>query len=124
MNGDALVEDPGLMSLLYRWRDYSGPLDEPREWVASQIRTDEGSAHMAARIMSQGTRYSAGDRVSTPHNHFNKEMIEDFIGINVAKARFDVMDPAGFREREDAFRMLARSLEIWLGLRARDPHDF
>ncbi|OBR47798.1 NTPase [Paraburkholderia tropica] len=124
LNGDALLEDSGLMSLLYRWRDYAGLPDEPREWVALQIRTDEGFARMAARMMSRGTRYSAGDRVSTPHNHFNRETIEDFIGIGVAKARCDAIDFAGFPEQEEALRTLARSLDIWLGLSARDPHDF
>jgi hypothetical protein len=123
-NGDALVAEPDLMPLLYRWSDYAGSLDEPREWMVETIRTDEGFPSMATRMMSRGTSHSWGDRVSTPRNTFNRETIDDFIGINVAKARCDAIDPAEFSEDEEALRTLQRSLEKWLGLKERDPFDF
>lgn len=123
-DGDALIAEPDLMSLLYRWRDYAGSLDEPREWMAEAIRTDRGFASMASRMMSRGTSHSLGDRVSTPHNTFNKETIDDFIGIDVAKTRCDAINLAEFPEHEEALRTLHRSLDVWLGLRVREPFDF
>ena len=118
-DGDALIVEPDLVALLYRWRDYSGSLDEAREWMAEAIRTDEGFANIATRMMSRGTSHSWGDRVSTPHNSFNREMIADFIGIDVAKARCDAIEPVEFPEHEEALRTLNRSLDVWLGLRER-----
>ncbi|MGA3771457.1 NTPase [Ralstonia solanacearum] len=123
-DGNALITEPDLMLLLYRWREYAGSLDEPREWMMQAIRTDEGFASMVTRMMSRGTRHSAGDRVSTPHNTFSRETINDFIGIDVAKARCDAINPAEFPEHEEALRTLHSSLEMWLGLRKRDPFDF
>lgn len=122
-DGDALVGESDLMSLLYRWRDYAGSLDEPREWMVEAIRTAEGFASMATRMMSRGTSHSWGDRVATPHNSFNRATIEDFIGIDVAKARCDAIDPAQFPEHEEALRTLQSSLELWLGLREGDPFN-
>jgi hypothetical protein len=123
-DSDALVAEPDLMPLLYRWRDYAGSLDEPRAWMVEATRTDEGFASMVTRMMSRGTSHSWGDRVSTPRNTFNRETIDDFIGINVAKARCDAIDPSEFSEDEEALRTLQRSLEKWLGLKERDPFDF
>lgn len=123
-DGDALITEPNLMSLLYRWRDYAGSLDEPREWMAEAIRSDGGFASMATHMMSRGTSHSWGDRVSTPHNHFNKETIDDFIGISVAKARCDSINPTAFPDHEEALRTLHSSLEMWLGLKERGPFDF
>ncbi|WP_224043894.1 KAP family P-loop NTPase fold protein [Paraburkholderia unamae] len=118
-----LMAEPDLLSLLYRWRDYAGSLDEPRAWMRGAIRTDEGFASMATRMISRGTSHSLGDRVSTPHNTFNRETIDNFIGIDVAKARCDAIDPAEFPEHEEALRTLHKFLERWLGLKERDPFD-
>jgi hypothetical protein len=111
-NGNALVAEPDLLRQLYRWRDYSGSLAEPREWIAEAIRTDEGFASMATRMMSQGTSHSGGDRVATSHNSFNKETIDDFIGIDVAQTRCGAINPAEFPEHEEALRTLRRSLGL------------
>ncbi len=119
-----LIAEPDLISLLYRWRDYSGSLDEPQTWVEDAIRTDESFAAMASRMMSRGTSYSFGDRVKTPHNTFNRETVENFIGIDTAKARCDQIDPVAFPKYTDALNTLRRHLEVWLGLRERDPFDF
>ncbi len=121
---DALITEPDLISLLYRWGEYAGSLDEPRAWMVAAIRTDGGFTSMASRMMSRGTRHSSGDRVSTPHNTFSRQTIDDFIGIDVAKARCDAIDPTEFPEHEEALRMLCSSLELWLGLRKRGPFDF
>lgn len=123
-DGGTLIAEPDLISLLYKWRNYAGSLDEPREWMSEAIRTDAGFASMATRMMNRGSIHTYGDRVSTRHNSFNRTTIEDFIGIEVAKARCDAIDPAEFPEHEEALRTLHRSLEGWLGLRERDPFEF
>ncbi|KVV37573.1 NTPase [Burkholderia territorii] len=120
---DALIVEPDLMSLLYRWRDYAGSSDEPREWIVEAIRTDQGFARMATRMMSRGTVHAWGDRVSAPHNTFDKQTIDDFVGIDVAKVRCDAIDPAEFSEHGEALRTLRRSVDMWLGLTERDPFD-
>lgn len=119
-DGDALIAEPDLLSQLYRWSKYAGSLDEPREWMSEEIRNDEAFASMATRMMSRGTSHSWGDRVATPHNRFNRETIDDFIGTDVAKNRCDAIDPTEFPEHEEALRTLHSSLEMWLGLRERD----
>ncbi|WP_336956841.1 KAP family P-loop NTPase fold protein [Serratia sp. KG1D] len=123
-DGDALIAEPDLIYLLYRWKNYTDSMDEPREWMMNAIQTDQGFATMVTRLMSRGTSHTYGDRVSTPHNSFNKETIDDFIGIDVAKARIDSINPDQFPEHEEALRVLLRHLERWLGLRANDILDF
>ncbi|WP_194761185.1 KAP family P-loop NTPase fold protein [Pantoea ananatis] len=113
---DALITEPDLISQLYRWKNYTDSMDEPREWVRKAIQTDLGFATMVTRLMSRGSSHIYGDRVSTPHNSFNKETIDDFIGIDVAKAKCDAINPAQFPEHEEALRTLLRYLEKWLGL--------
>ena len=123
-DGDALIAEPDLISQLYRWRYYTDSMDEPREWTMKAIQTDQGFATMTTRLMSRGTSHTYGDRVSTPHNSFNKETIDDFIGIDVAKARCDAINPAQFPEHEEALQTLLRHIEKWFGLRANDIFDF
>lgn len=122
-DSDALIAEPDLISLLYRWKNYTDSMDEPREWVRKAIQTNQGFATMVTRLMSRGTSHTYGDRVSTQHNSFNKETIDDFIGIDVAKAKCDAINPAQFPEHEEALRTLLRYLEKWLGLREKDIFD-
>ncbi|MHC0023485.1 KAP family P-loop NTPase fold protein [Enterobacter vonholyi] len=123
-DGDTLIAEPDLISLLYRWKNYTDSMDEPREWVRKAIQTNQGFATIVTRLMSRGTSHTYGDRVSTQHNSFNKETIDDFIGIDVAKAKCDAINPAQFPEHEEALRTLLRYLEKWLGLREKDMSDF
>ncbi|MEQ6327179.1 P-loop NTPase fold protein [Pseudomonas chengduensis] len=118
--GHALIAEPDLVSLLYQWKDYTGSFDEPRNWLLGAISTDEGFAGMATSMMSTGTSHSWGDRVSTLHNYFNRKAIEDFIGIDVAKARSDAINPADFSEHELSLRTLHNHLEVWLGIKEGD----
>ena len=118
-----MMSEPDLMSLLYRWREY-GSDDEPRKWVEEVIRTDEGFATLANRMMSRGTSSSWGDRVTTPHNTFQRETVEEFIGIEIAKTKCDAIEPSAFPEHEEALKTLLNHLEMWLGLRERDPFGF
>lgn len=120
----AMIAEPDLISLLYSWKKYTDSMDEPLEWVRKAIQTDLGFATMVTRLMIRGTSNTYGDRVSTQYNSFNKETIDDFIGIDVAKAKCDAINPAQFPEHEEALRTLLRYLEKWLGLRENDIFDF
>lgn len=122
-NDALLIEDPSVIGLLYRWRDYTGAFNEPREWVEKAIRDDQGFVNIAAQMMSRGTTFRAGDRVAMPHFSFNKTTVDDFIGIDVAKARLDAIDPTEFSELEEVLRTLRRYLEVWLGLRDESSLD-
>lgn len=122
-NGDVLIEEPDLLFLLYRWKDLAGSLDEPREWVLGAIRTDEGFAIMSTRMMSRGTTHSWGDRVSKVLISFNRETVDELIGIQLAKARCDAISPSDFPDHREALQKLHESLEKWLGLREYDFMD-
>ena len=114
-DGETLIAESDLLNLLYRWRDYAGSLDEAREWVMGEIRTDEGFARILTRMMSRGVSHSSGDRVSTLSNIFDRTTINDFIGIDVAKDRCYSIDPVRFPEHEEALRTMHGFLEKWLG---------
>lgn len=88
----ALVVHPDLGSLLYRWRDYAGGLDEPRTWVQKAIASDEGFLNLVERLMTTGTSHTAGDLVSSRVDSFDRRLLDDLIGEEVARkllARFD-----------------------------------
>lgn len=118
-----LIADPDLLSLLYRWRDYAGSLEEPRTWMAEAIRTDEGFAKVVTSLMSSVTSHVDGDRVSTSHLQFNKQTIDDFIGIDAAKVRCETIDPLAFPLHQSALQKLKISIERWLDLSGPDPFD-
>ena len=88
------------------------------------IQTDQGFVTMVTRLMIRGTSHIYGDWVSTQHNSFNKETINDFIGIDVAKAKCDAINPAQFPEHEESLQTLLWYLQGWLGLRENDASDF
>lgn len=121
---ETLLSESDLVSLLYRWRDYAGSLEEPRTWMAEAIRTDAGFANVASRLISIVSTHVDGDRIYTSHRRFNKETIDDFIGIEVARVRCDAIDPLDFPLHQVALQTLKESIERWSGLRERDPFDF
>ncbi|MDH0701076.1 P-loop NTPase fold protein [Ectopseudomonas toyotomiensis] len=122
-NVDELIAEPDLLSLLFQWEKLAGALDEPQEWVCKAIQADEGFAIMATRLISRGRTHSSGDRVSTIHLSFDKETVDRFIGIDVAKARCEAIRFSDFPEHQEALQKLKESLEKWLGLRAYDFMD-
>lgn len=110
---NALIVEPDLVSLLYRWRDYSGSFDEPRQWVEKAILTSQGFASMASRMMTQSSSHAEGDLVSIRHNNFSKQTIEEFIGIDRAKTRCDAINASEFPEHTEALQTLKKFLERW-----------
>lgn len=121
---NTLIDELDLTALLYRWKDYARSMEEPRAWVTQLIESDSAFANLISRLMTRGSRYSAGDRVSTRHLTFNKETVNDFIGIDAAKKRCDKINPTEFPEHEAALRVLKKCLELWLGIRKPGVDDF
>lgn len=111
--GDALITEPDLINLLYRWKEYAQSLDQPREWVAHAIRGDQGFVRMVTRLKSRGTSHTVGDHVSTLRSWFSNDIIDDFIGIDVARARCDMIDGTAFPEHEEDLAELKRAVNDW-----------
>jgi len=110
---NALLAQPDLTNLLYRWRDYTGALDEPRAWVTAVTATDAGFACLATRLMNTVTSYGLDDYVSVSKKTFDKDTIDHFIGVDVARRRCEVIDPTEFPEHETALRTLQSAFEEW-----------
>lgn len=110
---NALLAEPDLASLLYRWRSYSGSVDEPRRWLLSAINTDQEFAIMASSLMSVGTSHTVGDRVGKVQHMFSRDTIETFIGLEFAIARCESIKPADFPNHELPLTTLRRHLEAW-----------
>ncbi|RYF33198.1 MAG: hypothetical protein EOO38_30335 [Cytophagaceae bacterium] len=106
-----LSANPDLLNLLYRWQEYAADANEPREWMAAAIRTDEGFAAMVERLMNRGTMHVAGDMVSTPYNYFDRNAIECFIGANEALARLNVIDLTRFPAQREALETLKAAFD-------------
>ncbi|MFS2180082.1 P-loop NTPase fold protein [Rhizobium pisi] len=109
---DALVLHSDLASLLYRWRDYAGGLDEPRAWVQKVIENDERFFNVIERLMTTGTSRTAGDLVSSRVDSFDKRLLDDLIGEEVARDRLSKLDafPASDEQRR-AIAALRKTLD-------------
>jgi predicted KAP-like P-loop ATPase len=110
---NALLAEPDLASLLYRWKSYSRSVDEPRRWLLNAIGTDQGFAIMASSMMSVGTSHTVGDRVGKVQHMFSRDTIETFIGLDVVSARCESINPADFPDHELPLTTLRRHLEAW-----------
>lgn len=113
LDTDALLAQPDLLTQLYRWGDYAGTFDEPRTWVTEVTSTDAGFASLVMRLMKTITSHTWGDHVSVSQNTFDRDTIDDFIGIDVARDRCEAIDPTEFPEHEVALRTLQSAFEEW-----------
>lgn len=113
-NIHALLAEPDLVYLLYRWKHFAGSIREPRKWMSDAISTDEGFANMAKSMMSTGRSHTAGDRVSKVHNMFSRDAFEDFVGLDVARARCTAINPDDFPDNELPLATLRNHLDAWL----------
>ncbi|WP_372501044.1 P-loop NTPase fold protein (plasmid) [Tistrella mobilis] len=117
---DQMLSRPDLMELLYRWRDYTGSIDAPRQWVDGSMVSDARFASFVTRMMSRGITTHSGDQVGSPHYTFHKETVEDFIGIEAAQERLDRIDTDGLpADQTHALDVLRKHLEEWRQADAR-----
>ncbi|WP_081320075.1 KAP family P-loop NTPase fold protein [Pseudomonas rhizoryzae] len=110
---EKMISEPDLVSLLYRWKSFSGSIDEPRDWVSKVSSTDEGFVSLIKGMMSVGTSHAVGDRVSKFHNMFSKDNISDFIGLDEARKRCDSINLLDFPGCELALVTLRKHLDAW-----------
>ncbi|MBX4894414.1 hypothetical protein [Rhizobium bangladeshense] len=96
----ALVVHPDLGSLLYRWRDYAGGVDEPRTWVQKAIASDEGFLNLVERLMTTGTSHTAGELVSSRVDSFDRRLLDDLIGEEVARKLLARLDESGASDKQ------------------------
>lgn len=109
-----LLDQPDLCSLLFRWRDYSGGLDEPRSWVADVTETDVGFANLVAKLMTIGTTQSIEDRVASRFETFERAIVEAFFVVKEARGRIGAIERSRLSsEATHALDVLARHLEEW-----------
>ncbi len=109
-----LLAQPDLASLLYRWRDYTGSLDAPRGWLAKVITDDAAFATVVESLMSRGTSRGWGDRVAARHDTFQRDTIEDMIGVDEAARRLTEIDLTAFEGgRLEALETLIQHLRRW-----------
>ena len=113
-DNNALLLEPDLASLLYRWKNYSGSVDEPRRWLQGAIGRDQEFAIMASGLMSIGTSHVLGDRVGKVQHMFSRDTIETFVGLDIAIARCGSINPADFPGYELPLTTLRRHLEAWV----------
>jgi len=119
----AMLGHDDLASLLYRWRDFSGSMDEPVEWVANVAVNDQALGALIESFMSVGSTQAWGDRVGRLHETFSRESIEDFFGIDRLSDRLDKLDTSQLKESErHAIEVLHRHLAAWRK-NASDPED-
>lgn len=109
----ALINERDLASQLSWWKEFTGSLEEPRNWVAQGIQSDSGFAAIATRMMRRVTTHTTGKFVSEFRNHFDKADIEDFIGVEVAKTKLETIAPADFPEHEVALQALRSAVDEW-----------
>jgi len=107
---DKLLEDSDLGSLLYRWRDYTNDLDEPRNWVQATVQTDESFVTILKRLMTTGTSHTMGDFVSQRVDSIQLDTIEDFLGIATAQRRLATLLPPTDELGRRAVDALAKAL--------------
>ncbi|AIZ35688.1 NTPase [Pseudomonas parafulva] len=108
-----LLAEPDLESLLYRWKNYAGSVEEPRTWLLEAISSDEGFASMAKSMMSIGRSHTVGDHVSQVHNIFSKDVFEIFIGLDTARDRCEAINPADFPNEAVALTTLRQHFDAW-----------
>lgn len=113
-DNNALLSESDLASLLYRWKNYSGSIEEPRRWLQGAIGTDQAFTIMVSNLMSSGTSHVLGDRVGTVQYMFSRDTIETFVGIDIAIERCGSINPADFPGYELSLTTLQRHLEAWV----------
>jgi len=112
----ALLSHPDLLSLLYRWRDFTGTLNEPRKWVQRVSKNDRNFATLIAGFMGVGRSQTWGDRVGRTHETFQRETIEDLFGINRVDERVRNFDTSELPSNEvHALEVLRKHLDVWKG---------
>ena len=111
---DFLLNSNHFVSLLYRWSDFSGSLDAPRNFVMSKIHDRQTLVRIIARFVSISTVHSAGDRVSRKYEKFQRKPIEDFLGVDFLSKTIPTIDTIDLTpDQARVIRILSDHLAAW-----------
>jgi predicted KAP-like P-loop ATPase len=84
----SLLRHKDLMSILFRWRDFSGNPQAVRNWTNMQISKDDAVVILAGRMTGQSWSFgmggfgALGDRVSRPTTRAKVDGIEEIIDVD------------------------------------------
>jgi len=95
-----LAGHPKLAYLLYRWRDWAVP-DEPRAWVADQIKSRDGLLSMLKGFTQRSTSTGVGDYVSRVRWYVPLKSLEDFVKAENVELGLTKLCLDGLREEEE-----------------------
>lgn len=73
-----LLEQPKLLSILYRWKDWSTP-EEPHEWAMQQARVDEGLLKLLESALSESNSNVLGSVAVQTHLSLDPKALEPFL---------------------------------------------
>lgn len=118
-----LLTTPDLPHILYRWRDWSGGEQEPREWATGMTDDDNGLLAFLAAFISVGWRQSISDVVGTKTYRLNPKVIQPFLDpASVAKRLPDILARKDIpEEQRHAAEQFLR--EYRLVEQGKDPND-
>ncbi len=122
-----LLHHKDLMSILYRWRDFSGDPAAVRDWTSAQITNDDAVVILARRMTGQSWSYgmggfgALGDRVSTPTTRARIEGAEEIINLDEFKAALQRIDREAKLDA-DSLTTVRKFLQAW-DRRLQSPND-
>lgn len=97
---------------LYRWKEYSQSIGEPRKWVDDAVKSDAHFVNFMTQLMSTGTSHTIGDHVSSRIDIISWEAVDDFIGAETAATRMKQIQVSGLEAKQArAMAALKRCLE-------------
>jgi predicted KAP-like P-loop ATPase len=113
-NGDALLHSHGLVSYLFRWRDFSGDVNRPRNWVRATAANDDHFPELVVRLASIVSSHSIDDYVSRTTQEYRPENFEPFFDLDELANRLAAFDRGKLTpEQAGALTLLEANLASW-----------
>ncbi len=110
----SLAEHKGLISILYRWRNWTSP-EEPSAWVHKLVESETGAVRFLVAVLQKTTSQGMGDYVPKVHWMIRIENIENFVPSSLITEKIQHLDTGKLNEQEQravrAFQMAIRRKE-------------
>lgn len=108
---EKLNNHPKMVSILYRWRDWTPP-EEPARWVEKLIETREGVIAFLTAFLQRSKVQGMGDYTYRIRYSISLKNIEDFVPVDVLKQKAEqvVIDDLS-KEQQKAFRVFQKALK-------------
>lgn len=112
---EELLKQDDLVSLLYRWRDFEGSFDGPRDWLDRIVAKHGKLPELVSRFVGVGRSQTAGDYVSTRFEHVERSSIEDFFDLKTLAASLAALDRSDLSDdQKRAVELLENEIPQWL----------